>query len=130
MSDPSSPRPSGGPILAPLASRDFRLWLTGQFASLLGIQILLTAVLWQLYSLTRNPLALGMVGLARLLPVFLCGWIGGAAADSFDRRALLLITQAGMGAVALTLAAVSRFAAVPVFFDLRAYQPGRTPDLL
>ncbi len=48
------------------------------------------AVGWQVYDLTRDPMALGLVGLAQFLPAMLFALPGGLAADRFDRRYVLL----------------------------------------
>jgi MFS family permease len=108
---PSSPKP---PRLAAFRSRNYQLWWLGQFISFTGSQMQLTAILWHIYDLTRSPIALGLVGLARLLPIFLFGLIGGVVADSIDRRRLLTVTQTGMALTALTLALLSWFGNVPV----------------
>jgi MFS family permease len=91
--------------LAALRQRNFRLLWTGQFISLSGSQMQSVAILWQVYALTRDPLALGVVGLVRLLPIFVFGILSGVVADSLDRRKLMLATQIGMAVVALALAA-------------------------
>ena len=54
------------------------------------------AVAWQVYQLTGDPLALGAIGLARVLPVIVFGVFGGVFADVVDRRRLLLGTQSAM----------------------------------
>jgi MFS family permease len=100
--------------LAAFQSRNFRLWWLGQFLSASGSHMQLTAILWHIYDLTHNPLALGLVGLARLLPIFLFGLIGGVVADAINRRRLLIVTQTGMALTALTLAAVSWSGQAPV----------------
>jgi MFS family permease len=93
--------------LPALRHRDFRnLWL-GQIVSAAGSQMQVAALHWQVYVLTESPLALGAIGLVRILPIILFSLIGGVAADSYDRRRLLLVTQSVMTAVALTLGAFS-----------------------
>jgi MFS family permease len=61
------------------------------------------ALFWQIRTLTDQPIALGAVGLARILPVILFSLIGGAVADVLNRRRILFITQSCMALVALTL---------------------------
>jgi len=118
MENPPAPgQPAaGGPIppatikpkrFAALRQRNFRLLWVGQFISFAGSQMQSVAILWQVYALTHNPLALGAVGLVRLLPIFLFGILSGVVADSVDRRKLMLITQSGMALVALVFAALS-----------------------
>ena len=51
--------------------RDLRLYLAVRFATTLGTQIQSVAVGWQVYDITRDPVALGYVGLSIFLPMFL-----------------------------------------------------------
>ena len=62
------------------------------------------ALLWHVRILTDQPIALGGIGLARILPVIVFSLIGGAVADSANRRTILFITQSVMAMVALVLA--------------------------
>ncbi|MBN1440339.1 MAG: MFS transporter [Anaerolineales bacterium] len=94
-------------LFAALHYHNFRLLWTGQFVSVSGSQMQSAAILWQVYALTGDPLALGAVGLCRLAPIFLFGVLGGMVADSFDRRKLMIVIQSGMAAVALGFAALS-----------------------
>ena len=87
-----------------LKHRDFRLLLLGQFVSLTGSQMQLAAINWHIYALTQSKLALGAVGLVRVVPIILCSLIGGVMADVFDRKRLLLLTQAVMLLSACALA--------------------------
>ncbi|GAB4468231.1 MAG: MFS transporter [Armatimonadaceae bacterium] len=89
--------------LPALQSSDFRnLWL-GQIISAAGSQMQVAALHWQIYVLTESPLALGGIGLVRILPIICFSLLGGMAADSFDRRRTLLITQSLMTLVAVAL---------------------------
>jgi MFS family permease len=92
---------------AALRTRNFRLLWIGQFISFSGSLMQSAAILWQVYALTHDPLALGVVGLVRLVPIFIFGILSGVVADSTDRRKLMIFTQAGMAALALAFAAFS-----------------------
>ena len=48
---------------------------------------------WLVWDLTHSPLAIGIVAFADSMPRLLVGTLGGAIADRFDRRRVLLITQ-------------------------------------
>ena len=88
------PRPRLFADLTPLrASRDFRLLFAGAGVSQLGRQLTVVAVPYQVYLLTRSSLAVGMVGLATVVPLVSLSLAGGAIADAVDRRKLLLVTQ-------------------------------------
>jgi MFS family permease len=73
-----------------------------------GVQIMAVAVGWQVYDITRNPLDLGLVGLALFLPALLLVLVTGLTADRFNRRlilisCLMLELIAALGLVAFTL---------------------------
>lgn len=63
------------------------------------------AINWHIYLLTKSPLALGLVGLFRGVPIIVCSLAGGVVADAVDRRKLLVVTQVVMLASAALLAA-------------------------
>ncbi len=84
-----------------LHHRRFRLLWSGLLVSIAGSQMQLWAIFWHIRTLTDQPIALGAVGLARILPVIIFSLIGGAVADVLDRRRILFITQTGMALVAL-----------------------------
>ena len=103
-----------GNRLPALGSPDFRnLWIA-QIISSAGSQMQFAALNWEIYDLTHSPLALGAIGLVRVIPIILFSLIGGAFADAYDRRTLLLITQAVLTGVALALGALSRAHATSV----------------
>ncbi len=81
------------------------LWL-GLMISIAGSQMQVAAIHWHIRDLTGtpDPLALGGIGLARILPVIVFSLFGGAFADSYNRRAILFITQTAMALTALGLA--------------------------
>jgi MFS family permease len=90
-----------------LGHRDFRLMWMGQFVSVTGSQMQLVAINWHVYLLTKSALALGAVGLVRVVPIILCSLLGGVVADAFDRKRLILATQVVMLASAGALALVT-----------------------
>lgn len=73
---------------------DFALYCGSRFLSALAIQMQNVAVGWLVYDLTRDPLALGLVGLAGFLPAILLALVTGHVADRFDRRAVLMACYA------------------------------------
>jgi MFS family permease len=88
---------------AAFASRNYRFLLTGAGASMLGQQMLAIVVAWDLYRITHSAIALGNVGLAQVLPVFLFTFIAGHVADRYDRRRTVVITQSAAAIVGLIL---------------------------
>lgn len=82
------------------------MWM-GQFVSVTGSQMQLVAINWHVYLLTKSALALGAVGLVRVVPIILCSLLGGVVADAVDRKRLILATQVVMLASAVALALVT-----------------------
>jgi MFS family permease len=71
-------------------SRDFRLLFTAGTVFYFGGMITYVAIPYQLYTITGNNLAVGLVGLVELFPLIVFGLYGGALADHVDRRRLLI----------------------------------------
>ena len=94
--------------------RDFRLLWIGQVVSGLGRQVTTIVLPYQVYVLTGTPLAIGALALVQVVPIMAFALGGGVVADAVDRRRLLLLTQAGLAAASLALAALSLLPATPV----------------
>jgi MFS family permease len=73
--------------------------------SVTGSQMQFVAINWHVYLLTKSPLALGLVGLFRGVPIIVCSLAAGVVADAVDRRKLLVVTQLVMLTSAGLLAA-------------------------
>ncbi len=83
--------------------RDFTVyWLSSLFGQV-AMQMQMVAIGWQVYDLTRNPLDLGLVGLAEFLPAPFLVLLTGHVADRFERRVIVTIGYAGQAACALLL---------------------------
>jgi len=98
------------PALIALRHRNFRLIWIGLFLSFTGSFMQNAALLWHvslLVSPDRKGLALGVVGLVRVVPIIIFSLISGVVADAWDRRKLMLLTQTGSAIVAVGLAAVA-----------------------
>ena len=67
------------------------------------------ALFWHIRTLTDQPIALGGIGLARIAPVIVFSLIGGAAADSYNRRKIMFLTQSSAALVALALGLLTQF---------------------
>ena len=65
--------------------RFFYLW-SGQLLSIAGTQMQIWALFWHIRTLTDQPIALGGVGLARILPIIIFSLVGGVIADSIERH--------------------------------------------
>ena len=100
-------RPSLRQTFASLKYRNFRLWFTGQLASLIGTWMQMTAQGFLIYQLTHSPAYLGYVGFAAGIPTWLFTLYGGVISDRMSRRKLMLITQTAMMILAFILAALT-----------------------
>ena len=81
--------------------------MLSQLFSLIGSQMQSVAINWHIYLITRSPLALGFVGLTRVIPIIVFSLWGGVVADRYDRRRIMIATQLSMTAVALVLAVLT-----------------------
>jgi len=77
-----------------LRVRNYRIWFVGQTISLSGTWMQSTAQSWLVWSLTHNAFYLGLTAALQFLPVLLLGAYGGVIADRFDKRHVLMATQA------------------------------------
>jgi MFS family permease len=82
------------PDLAPIRhSRDYRLLYGGQAANTTGVMICFVALPFQAYAISHSSLVVGLLSCVELIPVLVAGLLGGALADTLERRKLILITQ-------------------------------------
>jgi MFS family permease len=98
--------------------RDFAIFLSSRFLATVAMQVQSVAVGWQIYDVTRDPLALGMVGLSQFLPMLLLTLPAGDVSDRFDQRrvySLSLIAQAACGALFLLLTLWHRTGVLPFY---------------
>jgi MFS family permease len=96
-----------GGRLGALAYRDFRLLLFGQGVSAVGSWMQMVAQGWLVYSLTGSPFYLGLVSLARAIPVFTFTLVGGAVADRYDRKTIVTLMNAVVALLAFALGALT-----------------------
>ncbi|MCK9436202.1 MAG: MFS transporter [Synergistaceae bacterium] len=77
-----------------LRNKNYRLFFYGQTLSLVGTWIQQVALSWLIYSVTNSPFLLGFVMFAGQLPTFLIAPFAGVLADRYDKRKMIIITQA------------------------------------
>ena len=85
-------------------SRDFRVLFSGGVISMLGSQLTVVAVPVQVFRLTGSSFQVGLVSLGQMVPLIVGSLVGGALADAFDRRVVLLYTQVLLAATSVALA--------------------------
>src|SRR5947208_4569826 len=108
----SQPMPDAAPIVsadpyAPLRVPNYRLFVAGILTMALGAQIQGVVVAWQMYAITHDPLALGMVGLAEAAPFIAFALYAGHVADIRDRKRIALWALLILFLCASTLAVTS-----------------------
>lgn len=87
-----------------LRARNFRLYFIGQGLSLVGTWMQRIAMAWLVYRLTGSAFMLGLVGFAGRIPTLMLAAFAGVAADRWDRRRILYLTQSLSMVQALVLA--------------------------
>ena len=97
---------SHDPYLA-LRFREFRFLLVGIFFAGLGSQMITVAIGWELYERTGSALALGIVGLVQVIPVFILSLPAGQIIDRFNRKRIVIWSQVVLVFCSLGLTALS-----------------------
>jgi len=87
--------------------RAFNLYSAGNLISVIGRQMLMISVEWEIYERTNSATALGLVGLAIALPVVLLSLPAGHIADRYNRKTIVLWSQALSAVCSLALAFIS-----------------------
>ena len=110
---PSDPAPPHDPYAA-LRSRDFRFYLAGNFLGVLGMQMQMVAIGWEIYDRTASNLRLGLVGLVQFVPVIALAPLTGHVADRHDRRRIVMTALLVISLASLSLAWISSRHADPL----------------
>lgn len=90
--------------LSALSHRDYRRFAASLFLTSIGVQLIQTAIFWQVYVLTGSALLLGLTGLARAGPHVILSMVGGVLADRLDRVRLIQAGQLGNALLVVALA--------------------------
>ena len=93
---------------SPLRNRRFLELLVYRIFAILSYQIVAVTVGWHVYELTRDPLALGLVGLAEVVPYFCIAPFAGYLVDHLPRRRLGALACAGLAVTALLLVSIAQ----------------------
>jgi len=97
-------------LFVALTHRNYRLIWLGLLASTTGSMMQNAGLLWHVSLLVtpeKKALALGMVGLVRVVPIVIFSMLSGVVADAWNRRTLMLLTQTSAALVSLALAVLS-----------------------
>jgi MFS family permease len=91
-------------VTALRTSAAFRRMFGAQLISSIGTQVTLVALFFQVHELTGSTFMVGLLGVAMVIPTVTLSLVGGAIADSMDRRTLLVVVQVVMALTSGTLA--------------------------
>jgi MFS family permease len=114
--------------LAALRHGEFARYAVARFLATVAWQMLGVAVGWQVYALTRDPLALGLVGLAQFLPFVTLVLPAGQVADRADRRLVMVaayVIEAVSAAILIAFTASGSTRVEPVFLAMALFGMGR-----
>src|SRR5262249_55159695 len=118
---PSPASPSGLGTFRALRHRNYRLFFVGRLFPWVAPGLLISVLIWLVADLPKNStwpcLWPSVVGADHLLPVCLLGIWGGALADRWPRRTLLVFTQVALAVLAVALGALT-FAGVETVWHL------------
>lgn len=92
-----------GPDTRPLRIPEYRRLFVGQIVTVVGAQLTAVAVQQQVYTITGSSAWVGFASLVALVPLIAFGLVGGAIADTYDRRILLIITSTGIAVTSIGL---------------------------
>lgn len=104
------PTPSESPASLPsgaFALPSFRLFLTAAATASFASRSLAVVIGFQVYQLTKDPLALGLLGLVEAIPALSLALFGGYVADQYNRRSIVLVTRAMSMLCVLALTLIS-----------------------
>src|SRR5262245_45293415 len=103
-----------------LLSRNLIFYLGSRFCSGTAMTMLRAAIAWHVYTLTNSAFHLGLIGLVQFVPALTLTLLGGAVADIYERRRVIMLAQLVPLACALVLFAATRggFVSVPLLYGM------------
>ena len=107
-------------LVSPLRNRGFIGLLVYRLLAMLSYQIVAVTVGWHIYEITRDALALGLIGLTEVIPYFCFALFAGYAVDHLRRRRLGMYACLGLLLTTLVLAGVAS-GHIPSFGTLTIY---------
>ncbi len=77
---------------AALRFREFNIFLLMRFAMVFAWSMQFIIIEWQVYSMTKDPLSLGIIGLMEVIPAVSMALFAGHVVDQTEKRNLLVST--------------------------------------
>ena len=122
-------------FLSVLKNKDYRLYYSGLLISVSGYQMLLFTLAWAAFELTNDVFSLGLVAGSQAIPSLILNLFGGALADRWNQRYLIIAGEAAAAVLVAILAIIVLFFAVQfwhilvistlIAIALGFYQPAR-----
>ena len=108
------------PISEPLLSRNLIAYLVSRVCSGTAMTMLRAAIAWHVFALTNSAFHLGLIGLVQFIPALTLTLLGGAIADTYERRRVIMLAQLVPLSCALTLFFATRggFVSVPLLYAM------------
>lgn len=106
-SEPPPAPPAQHDAYVALRHRNFRWYILSLFTMTLGSQLQAVVVGWQVYTITRDPLSLGLIGLAEALPFIAVALPAGYVADRWNRRTVAVLALAVLALCSVALLVLS-----------------------
>jgi len=100
---------------------DFRRFIFSKFMLTLALQIQFVVLSWQVYQLTHDYLALGLLGLSEAIPAVGLALYGGYVADRNDRRKIIIIVMAAQFICSAILMAISMYYEKHAYLKMTAF---------
>ena len=88
---------------AALRFKEFRFFLAMRFALVFAWSMQFVIIEWEVYSLTKNPLSLGIIGLMEIIPAVAMSLFAGHIVDQNEKKGLLLKIMLGFSVISLGL---------------------------
>ena len=106
--------------LQALRQPNFAIYAVGRLLATVAMTLLNASIAWQVYEISGSAFQLAMLGLARFVPSLGLSLVGGAFADSHDRRRIVMAAQTIplLCSATLFLATINGFTELPLFYGL------------
>lgn len=96
------------------SEKEYPYWFGARLFSNVAKQIQAVVIAWQIYQLTKSPLALGLIGLAEAVPFLLVSLWAGHLVDRHEKRKFMLMAQGGLMLASVALVAISTMPKPPI----------------
>lgn len=103
-----------------IQNKNFRYYLFFKLFPTLALQIQAVLIAWQIYGLTKNPLSLGLIGLAEVIPNISITLFGGYFSDVYNRKRIIIFFLTILAFISYLLSSISENSPVSIYYVLIA----------